>query len=231
MRDEELGDLLEGTFRSHADDAPQAHHGELAATARRRVRRRRHAMVGTAAAIVAFAGIGVVWTALDPVADTGTADSAGSAAGGLPEADRRDVGTPMASQATPAQLDPASAKAVVYRGVQVRVPATWITGVSGWPWCLPPNRPAAASRGQRNGELGLPGAVPAVGCNPVRTPVDELGEHVWLSPSAAEPGRTTERLGGGWIRDTVVINGVAVEVQTHGNPALRRDLLAAIRIV
>lgn len=225
MRDEEtdgrLGDLLGSTLRAYADEAPQAHHGELAATARRRIRGRRHKVVGTVVAVVAFAGIGGAWTALQPQGN-GTATAGDEAAGAA-----RDSGVPtFARSGTATGSTPADTRVVTYRGVAIPVPDGWTTGTSNWPWCLQQEQPA--SGGTSTGEVGVPGPVPDVACPESSAPVAKLSQHVWLSPSSAKPGRRTEALGAGWIRDTVVVPGVAVEIQTRNNPALRSRFLAAV---
>ena len=229
--DDELGRLLGSTLRTYADEAPQAHHGELAATARKRVRGRRRALVGTAAAVVAFAGIGGVWSALDDDLGADTAAS-GAAAGEADTGNReaQDPGLPRSGDLS-TLADRGGIRSVTYRGVQVSVPENWTTGVTNWPWCLSRTVPQFADAGQTQGEVGLPGSIPYLACRPVRTPVSKLGVHVWLSRTTEKPGRRTEQLGDGWVRDTVVINGVAVEVQTRNAPELRRSLLAAIRVV
>ena len=223
MRDEEsdgrLGDLLGSTLRAYADEAPRAHHGELAATARRRVRVRRRKVVGTAAAVVAFAGIGGAWTALDTGGDGTVASSGGDEAPGA----AREGGSPTFARSGTAT----GAQVVTYRGVAIPVPDGWTTGISNWPWCVQQEQPA--SGGTSTGEVGVPGPVPDIVCPQSSAPVSKLSQHVWLSPSTAEPGRRTEVLGAGWIRDTVVVPGVAVEIQTRNNPALRNRFLAAVK--
>ena len=230
--DDELGDLLESTFRSYAGEAPQAHHGELAATARRRVRNRRRSLVTTAAAAVVFVVIGGVWNAIGPGYDGGSA--ADSAAGEAASGATRDGGssTPdLTSGSHPTRLQPLLARWVTYRGVQVSVPDGWTIGVANRPWCSSQGDLATAGASRNKGEVGVPGPVPDVVCPQEAPPVSELRQHVWMTPSTAKPGRQTRQLGDGWTRDIVVIGGVRVEVQTHKDPELRRELLAAIRIV
>lgn len=221
MRDEELGDLLEATLRSYADEAPQAHHGELAATA---------------ATVLVAVAIGGTWSAIGPGPSATTADSAaGEAAGGT--RDQNGPASKPSSELSP-EFRSGGWRSVTYRDVQVSVPVDWVTGVTGWPWCVPQPDPSATSTAlpgedetTPGGWLGLPGKVPDIVCTPAAAPVTQLGQHVWLSPTTEKSGRRTVQLGGGWIRDTVVLNGVSVEVQTRSDPGLRRDLLAAIRIL
>ncbi|HEY3002219.1 MAG TPA: hypothetical protein VGJ44_07690 [Kribbellaceae bacterium] len=77
MSDDDFGSRLEQALHAHASDAPRA--GDLAGIARRRVRRRRQAVVGTVAvACAVVVGGGLV----NAIGRTGAETSAGSAANG-----------------------------------------------------------------------------------------------------------------------------------------------------
>ncbi|HEY3002221.1 MAG TPA: hypothetical protein VGJ44_07700, partial [Kribbellaceae bacterium] len=95
-------------------------------------------------------------------------------------------------------------------------------GVSGAPWCV---------GGQRTGEIGRPGPVPAIACTG-RIPLDKLGEHVWLTTVAGGVQKPrTDQLGDGWVRDRAMVGNVEIEVQTHRQPAVRRHILDSARLI
>ncbi len=77
MSDDDFGSRVEQALRAHASDAPRA--GDLAGIARRRLKRRRQAVVGTVAvACAVVVGGGLV----NAIGRTGAETSAGSAANG-----------------------------------------------------------------------------------------------------------------------------------------------------
>lgn len=225
--DERIGRALQ----ARADGAPRAEDlgWDLAATARRRVRRRRHATMTAAATLVAVVGFGGFWSLAGPdvfPAATSGNDSAGNGeAASAPE-------TNLPPTVAKPQDRGGTTEATTgwrwesYGGVEVSVPANWSYGISDAPWCL-------NDRGQINGEVGRPGVVRSIKC-PDIVPIYHLGEHVWLS--GTEEGRpkgrpATEDLGEGWIRDTILVGGVRIEVQTHANPGVRDRILKSVREV
>jgi hypothetical protein len=219
MHDDELGSRIEEALRLHADDAPRARTGDLAWTARRRLRRRRRAVIGAAALTVGMVALGSAWSSLG---GSGYDDSAGSTDSGQAEA---PVPLPSAQDgARAAQAD--GWRWESFGGIEVSVPANWTYGVSGAPWCID-------DRGQANGEVGRPGPVRSIGCPDV-VPVGVLGEHVWLSRTTegvAKSGRTTQDLGSGWVRDVVKVGSVSIEVQTRASPSVRSRILSSVRQV
>jgi hypothetical protein len=221
MHDEDLDTRIEEALRLHADDAPRARTGDLAATARRRLRRRRQAMIGTAAVAVAAVALGGTWSTLGgPTSSSNetasSADSAGEGKAVVP--------------APPSAAEPGGAWSAPgwrwesFGGVEVSVPATWSYGVSDAPWCT------AGNHGQPDGEVGRPGPTERIRC-PDPTPVDKLGQHVWFSRTAGGRPVRQQQLGGGWVRDMLVADGVSIEVQTHANPAVRDHILSSVRRV
>jgi hypothetical protein len=219
MHDEDLDTRIEEALRLHADDAPRARTGDLAATARRRLRRRRQAVIGTAAMAVAAIALGGTWSALSGIT-TASNDAATSGAAGEGKA-----GEPV----PPSAADQGGARSVPgwrwesFGGVEISVPATWSYGISDAPWC-------ADNRGQPDGEVGRPGPIRHVRC-PDPTPLDKLGQHVWFSRTVGVRPALRQQLGGGWVRDVLVAGGVSIEVQTHANPAVRDRILSSVRRV
>jgi hypothetical protein len=221
MGDEDLDTRIEEAFRLIADDAPRARAGDLAATARRRIRRRRQAVIGTAAVAVAAVALGGTWSALGNFSTQSNSTTSGSAAGSAAEG--KNVPQPRT------QSDLGAASAAGWRwesfgGVEISVPATWSYGISHAPWCIP------GEPGQPNGEVGRPGPVRRILCNdPV--PFDKLGQHVWFSRTAGAKPVVQQQLGGEWVLDVLVVDGVSIEVQTHANPAVRNTILSSVRRV
>jgi hypothetical protein len=222
MRDEDLDTRIEEAFRVLADDAPRARAGDLVWTARRRLRRRRQAVIGTAAVAVAAVALGGSWSAIGNFStesnSTASGGSAGSAAEGktVPEPrEQSDLGTGSAP----------GWRWESFGGVEISVPATWSYGISNAPWCV------AGEPGQPDGEVGRPGPLQRILCNdPV--PVNKLGQHVWFSRDAGAKPVVGRQLGDGWVLDVVVVRaGVSIAVQTHANPALRKTILASVRQV
>jgi hypothetical protein len=211
-RDEEFGRLVASALKDHAADAPRAF--DLAGEARRRLHRRRKRVMGAAVTAVAVVAIGsAVATNGLPSVSTDSSSAGAGAAG-------QDSGKEV-----PAQADSAAGSAwrwESYGGIQVRVPAAWTYGVSGSPWCIPTT--AGQARGQRDGEVGRPGPVPSIGCPP-SVPSSALGQHVWFDRNESE---LLLQPVAGWFRETHVVGGVRIEIQTR-SAALRDQIIGSIR--
>lgn len=109
MSDDDFGSQIERALNAHASDAPRA--GDLAAVARRRVRRRRTAMAGTVAVALAVTVGGVAWNAVGRGA-VETASDSGSGAAQEPAAEKRNPAEPrVPTPGSVSDAGPASAAA------------------------------------------------------------------------------------------------------------------------
>jgi len=124
-------------------------------------------------------------------------------------------GVAIADVADPA---PAGWRWEWYGTVEVQVPDDW--GYSGT------NAPPCLVTGKaRHGTVGRPGVIPTIACLDPVPPLDKRADHMWFDTRG---GAGVTAYDGGWVAETRVVAGIAIEVFSD-DAVLRSRILDSAR--
>lgn len=109
-----------------------------------------------------------------------------------------------------------------YESIEVLAPAAWRDGTTESPYCL-----EKATRAELPGEVGRPGIIALVACNPAEAPADKRRPQLWFG--TREPVGT-QQLDAGWVRETRVLGGVRFTVLSD-DAAERSRIVDSARLI